>query len=62
MSKLGFADIGNSDYPEYLILKKDNAEVHFFLFKNLVPTENYGQLYFWTGQGTDAPTHLPVIP
>lgn len=48
MSKLGFADIGNSDYPEYLILKKDNAEVHFFLFKSLVPTENYGQLYFRT--------------
>ena len=35
----------NVDYEEYLILKKDNIEIHFFEFKSLNPKENYGQVY-----------------
>jgi hypothetical protein len=32
LSKLGFADIGIQDFPNYLILKKDEVEIHFFEF------------------------------
>lgn len=40
---LGFEEGG--DYGDYLILKKDNVEIHFFLFAALDPKENYGQVY-----------------
>jgi|ERR1043165_3845757 hypothetical protein len=33
------------EYHNYLILQKDNIEIHFFLFKELDPKENYGQVY-----------------
>jgi len=42
---LGFEEFGDSDYPDYLMVKKDNIEIHFFLFKELDPKENYGQVY-----------------
>ncbi|MBK9510756.1 MAG: VOC family protein [Cytophagaceae bacterium] len=45
VNQLGFTDIGKQDYPEYLILKKDEIEIHFFLFKELNPKENYGMIY-----------------
>ncbi|MBY8962843.1 VOC family protein [Flavobacterium sp. D11R37] len=45
IEKLGFKDIGKIDFNEYLILHKDNIEIHFFEFKNLNPKENYGQIY-----------------
>ena len=45
VSQLGFADIGSADFEGYLILKKDNIEIHFFEFKALDPKENYGQVY-----------------
>jgi hypothetical protein len=45
LSKLGFADIGSAEFGEYLIVKKDNVEIHFFEFKGLDPKENYGQVY-----------------
>jgi hypothetical protein len=48
LNKLGFEDIGAADYPEYLIVKKDQIEIHFFLFKDLDPLENYGQVYIRT--------------
>ena len=48
ITKLGFKDIGSSDFPEYLIVQKDNVEIHFFLFKDLIVTENYGQIYLRT--------------
>lgn len=41
--KLGFAEI--SDYGDYLLLKKDDIEIHFFEFKGLKPEENYGMVY-----------------
>jgi hypothetical protein len=34
-----------SDYGEYILLKKDQIEIHFFEFKSLDPLENYGQVY-----------------
>lgn len=45
---LGFTEFGDGDHPEYLMVKKDNTEIHFFLFPGLVPTDNYGQLYIRT--------------
>ena len=34
-----------ADYGDYLLLKKDTVEIHFFEFKSLNPLENYGQVY-----------------
>lgn len=36
------------DYGDYLILGKDKIELHFFLFENLNPNKNYGQIYVRT--------------
>ncbi|HLP21139.1 MAG TPA: VOC family protein [Chitinophagales bacterium] len=47
ITQLGFAQVGG-DYPDYLMVKKDNVEIHFFLFKELDPKENYGQVYIRT--------------
>lgn len=43
---LGFKLI--ADYGNYLILAKDQIEIHFFEFKDLDPKENYGQVYIRT--------------
>ena len=34
-----------ADYGDYILLKKDEIEIHFFEFKSLNPLENYGQIY-----------------
>ena len=47
MDKLGFQQFGN-DYDEYLMVQKDNVQIHFFEFKELDPKENYGQVYIRT--------------
>ncbi|MFY7878615.1 MAG: bleomycin resistance protein [Lacibacter sp.] len=47
-TRLGFADIGSADFEGYLIVKKDQVELHFFEFKGLDPKENYGQVYIRT--------------
>lgn len=46
LNQLDFEEIG--DYDGYLMLKKDNIEIHFFDFKTLNPKENYGQVYIRT--------------
>lgn len=46
VNKLGFQEI--ADYTDYLIVLKDNIEIHFFLFEGLKPHENYGQVYIRT--------------
>jgi catechol 2,3-dioxygenase-like lactoylglutathione lyase family enzyme len=46
--RLGFTVVGNADYEGYLMLQKDNIELHFFEFKELDPKENYGQVYIRT--------------
>ena len=48
INKLGFKGIGDVDYDGYLMLKKDQIEIHFFEFKELNPKENYGQVYIRT--------------
>lgn len=48
VNQLGFKDIGRADYESYLLLAKDDIEIHFFLFKELNPPENYGQVYIRT--------------
>ncbi len=45
---LGFENLGSSNYDEYLMVKKDQIEIHFFEFKGLDPKENYGQVYIRT--------------
>jgi catechol 2,3-dioxygenase-like lactoylglutathione lyase family enzyme len=47
IDKLGFKQFGG-DYPEYLMVEKDNIQIHFFLFEDLDPKENYGQVYIRT--------------
>jgi catechol 2,3-dioxygenase-like lactoylglutathione lyase family enzyme len=44
--KLGFRLVG--EYPDYLLLRRDAVEIHFFAFKALNPHENYGQVYIRT--------------
>lgn len=48
ITQLGFTDIGSADFEGYLLVKKDNAEIHFFEFKELDPHVNYGQVYIRT--------------
>ncbi|HET8828470.1 MAG TPA: VOC family protein [Pelobium sp.] len=44
--KLGFVSIG--DYGNYLMMAKDEIEIHFFEFETLEPKDNYGQIYIRT--------------
>ncbi len=46
LKKLEFKELG--DYGDYLLIKKDSIEIHFFEFKDLDPKENYGQVYIRT--------------
>lgn len=48
VNKLGFEVFGNADYPDYLMIQKDDLQIHFFEFKELNPKENYGQVYIRT--------------
>jgi len=47
IGQLGFQQFG-SEYDEYLMVQKDNVQIHFFEFKELDPKENYGQVYIRT--------------
>jgi catechol 2,3-dioxygenase-like lactoylglutathione lyase family enzyme len=46
--QLGFEPLG--DYHDYLMLQKDQIEIHFFAFPDLKPEENDGQVYIRTHQ------------
>lgn len=48
IDQLGFHALGNIDFDEYLMVKRDHIEIHFFEFKALDPKENYGQVYIRT--------------
>jgi len=48
INKLGFKLIGDNDFDGYLMVYKDNVQIHFFWFKDLDPKENYGQVYIRT--------------
>lgn len=48
INKLGFRDIGSADFEGYLMVQKDNIQVHFFEYRDLDPDKNYGQVYIRT--------------
>ncbi len=48
LQKLGFQEFGRTDFDDYLMVQKDNIQIHFFKFKTLDPKENYGQVYIRT--------------
>jgi len=48
INQLGFRETGSTDFPAYLMVQKDQIEIHFFLFELLDPKENYGQVYIRT--------------
>ncbi|OWK99443.1 glyoxalase/bleomycin resistance/extradiol dioxygenase family protein [Kaistella haifensis DSM 19056] len=48
INSLDFEEIGAVDFNEYLMIKKDQIELHFFLFESINPLENYGQVYIRT--------------
>lgn len=50
IDQLGFQLVGSADYDGYLMIQKDQIQIHFFEFKTLDPTENYGQVYIRTNQ------------
>lgn len=41
---LGF-ETSQGGFPHYLMMKNGTVEIHFFEFKDLVPEQNYGQIY-----------------
>ena len=47
-NKLDFQEFGSADFDGYLMVQKDNIEIHFFEFKELDPKQNYGQTYIRT--------------
>jgi extradiol dioxygenase family protein len=48
INKLGFQVFGSADHEGYLMVEKDNIQIHFFEFKELDPKDNYGQVYIRT--------------
>ena len=48
IGQLGFRQLGPTDFEGYLMIHKDDIEIHFFEFKELDPNENYGQVYIRT--------------
>ena len=48
LNKLGFEEFGNADFEGYLMVQKDNIQIHFFEYKELEPKTNYGQVYIRT--------------
>lgn len=48
IKELGFQLSGSDDFDAYLMIRKDQIEIHFFEFKELDPKENYGQVYIRT--------------
>lgn len=45
ITQLGFELLGPVEYPDYLMLKKDSIEIHFFSFPDIDPLQNDGQVY-----------------
>jgi hypothetical protein len=50
LNKLGFKLLGSKDFDGYLMVRKDQIEIHFFEFKELDPKINYGQVYIRTNE------------
>lgn len=48
INTLEFQESGSADFDGYLMVQKDNIQIHFFEYKELDPKENYGQVYIRT--------------
>lgn len=48
LNTLGFEQFGSDEHAEYLMVQKDDVQIHFFLFRELDPKQNYGQVYIRT--------------
>ncbi len=48
INQLGFREFGSADFEGYLMMEKDQVQIHFFEFKALDPAENDGQVYIRT--------------
>src|SRR3546814_12401812 len=48
LNKLGFRAFGSADFEGYLMIEKDDIQIHFFEFKDLDPKMNDGQVYIRT--------------
>jgi len=48
INKLGFKELGSANFDGYLMMEKDQIQIHFFEFKELAPKVNYGQVYIRT--------------
>ena len=44
INKLGFQEFGSAEFDGYLMLQKDNIQIHFFEFKELVRSCLWGQV------------------
>ena len=42
---LEFEVFGTTTYDDYLMVQKDDIQIHFFKFEDLNPKENYAQVY-----------------
>lgn len=65
ITQLKFSEL--ADYGNYLLLKRDQIEIHFFEFKDLNPKENYGQVYVRTNNIESLyqeflDNHVPIHP
>lgn len=66
INKMGFERFGG-DYEGYLMVQKDNIQIHFFEYKDLDPAVNYGQIYIRTNDidglyQSMQDTGLPIHP
>lgn len=48
IDKLGFRNFGYADFEGYLMVERDQVQIHFFSHENLDPKDNYGQVYIRT--------------
>ena len=48
LNQLDFQEFGRSDFDGYLMIQRDNIQIHFFEFQELDPTQNDGQVYIRT--------------
>jgi hypothetical protein len=48
LNNLDFQEFGSADFEGYLMVEKDNIQIHFFEFMELDPKQDYGQVYIRT--------------
>ena len=48
LNALHFEVFGSADFENYLMVQRDNVQIHFFEFKEIDPKQNYGQVYIRT--------------